>query len=472
MAKSIYRVWTDIFDADTWIKVSSPEVLRADYSQAREVKAPIKRDGAWFWIGYASAPATWIDSWKNYENLKSAAQKLLEIQTNKNADLTSASSYWNEIKKDWTPFGGARDASATNVGTFTDKDFQLMSPWDQASIRQSRESAAEAHLQGLSQERKSREAIGWTALQNVSDIYGKQQQAIRDARSESDKAIENKSKLWIALSVWDYKNLGVWISDINIPWVTGKDIVEAIRGNEWARWDYNIKGWSDETWVFQYQPSTWNGYSQEYIKAHPEEFKGKSIWVLPMTPANQENVTAWKIQTWLDEWRTPAQIFSKWNTWSFTWWENKVWVNSFWVKYNAPAYVEKWLNTLLKNKGITSTLPNNYTASQLNSLAQDTWKTVTELKAMTTDALNTLANEIANDPYLKTANEKWLDIRTKYWISAKDIADILRLKAAWWTAINDYRNELIKAWVDTSALDAAVKLNEPKKVIGVSLTWE
>jgi hypothetical protein len=81
------------------------------------------------------------------------------MQTGQNKDLTDASNVWTGIQRSVGAFGAPQDPNMPSTGQFTDKDFQLMSPADQASVRLSRDAAAQAHLQGISQERTYRQNV-------------------------------------------------------------------------------------------------------------------------------------------------------------------------------------------------------------------------------------------------------------------------------------------------------------------------
>lgn len=84
---------------------------------------------------------------------------------------------------------------------------------------------------------------------------------------------------------------------------------------------------------YQYLPDTWDRTSKAYAKA-----MGIGDDVLEPTPANQEAVTRWQIQQWLDQGRTPDQIASLWNSGR----PNPtglVGVNKYGKPFNAPAYV-------------------------------------------------------------------------------------------------------------------------------------
>lgn len=64
-----------------------------------------------------------------------------------------------------------------------DASLNQLSYADQASLRLSAEAAAQAHLQGINQERKSREDNVGTVLSNLKDIYDLQVKSAQDERS-------------------------------------------------------------------------------------------------------------------------------------------------------------------------------------------------------------------------------------------------------------------------------------------------
>jgi uncharacterized protein YidB (DUF937 family) len=91
------------------------------------------------------------------------------------------------------------------------------------------------------------------------------------------------------------------------------------------------------TGAYQYQKSTWNGFSKEIL----------GVDNAPMTPENQNAVTYGMVKKWKDSGLGPAQIAAKWNSGSENGWENKVGtttINGQQIQYNTPKYVQDVVN--------------------------------------------------------------------------------------------------------------------------------
>ncbi len=141
---------------------------------------PVSRDGTGF-----SVQKSPLDSWKDYQGLKEAATKVIDMQQKRGEDLREPKAYWDELRRDTTSFGAERAPEATTVGVFDDPAFRELSPADQASIRLSRRGAADAHIGAIEDERQYRERVAGTALDNIRDIYGMMQD---DVRTEQEQA--------------------------------------------------------------------------------------------------------------------------------------------------------------------------------------------------------------------------------------------------------------------------------------------
>lgn len=115
------------------------------------------------------------------------------------------------------------------------------------------------------------------------------------------------------------------------PATDSEKIRQAIRQTE-SGGDYTVKGASGEKGAYQFMPSTWNQFSNEYNQ-------GKGA--LEQTPENEEAVVEHKINQWIDEGLSPQEIAAKWNSGSHKNWENKRGTNRHGVKYDVPEYVNK-----------------------------------------------------------------------------------------------------------------------------------
>lgn len=135
---------------------------------------------------------------------------------------------------------------------------------------------------------------------------------------------------------------------------TVDQIAETIKQLEGG--DYNARGASGELGAYQFMPNTWTKWSQEYLQG-----TGQAPQSLAPTQDNQDAVAKFKIQQLLSQGNTPEQIASIWNSGSPNP-AGKVGTNSKGVKYNTPAYVERFKSVLSKTLGSAN--------SDVNALAQ------------------------------------------------------------------------------------------------------
>lgn len=108
---------------------------------------------------------------------------------------------------------------------------------------------------------------------------------------------------------------------------------------------YKAKGGSGENGRHQYMPGTWKNYSEQYAKAI---LGGVPKGGIPQTPENQELVTKFKMQQFLNMGYTPQQIAATWNSGKPNGWEGKRGYNDKGQYYDVPAYVNKFLGNYKK----------------------------------------------------------------------------------------------------------------------------
>lgn len=112
-------------------------------------------------------------------------------------------------------------------------------------------------------------------------------------------------------------------------------IADTISGKEsGGKYDIQEHGGGPSYGKYQYLPETWDRTSKAFAKE-----KGLGDGPLEATPANQEAVTRWQIQKWLDEGYNPSEIASLWNSGRPDP-TGLVGTNKYGKPYNAPAYVE------------------------------------------------------------------------------------------------------------------------------------
>ena len=120
---------------------------------------------------------------------------------------------------------------------------------------------------------------------------------------------------------------------------TVDQIAEAIRTIE-SNNNYDISGASGEFGAYQFMPGTWKAWTDEYLQA-----TGQPPGVLPLTKENQDAVAKFKIGQLVQQGNSAQEIASIWNSGGPTF-EGKVGVNKFGVKFDVPAYVNKFSNAL------------------------------------------------------------------------------------------------------------------------------
>ncbi len=188
-----------------------------------------------------------------------------------------------------------------------------------------------------------------------------------------------------SLATWDAnKNAFVPVNTSqqdNIT-ATAEQIAAAFRQKESGN-NYNAKGESGEFGAYQFMPSTWRKWSQEYLQA-----TGQAPQSLAPTQANQDAVATFKIQQWLNQGYNVAQIASMWNSGSPDP-TGKVGKNKYGVAYNTPEYVKQFMNVLSQMSG-SSTAPRLPKASQ--------------------ERVDTFADKFRGEPITKQYNE----VQNKY----------------------------------------------------------
>lgn len=184
-------------------------------------------------------------------------------------------------------------------------------------------------------------------IQEKDKLAQQYEQSIKllNAQSRADKDLA-KYKAGLETGKYDYEFYNDMIDNGMSSGIkaTADQIANSIRIIE-SGGNYDAQGASGESGAYQYMPRTWKSYSTEYAKAN-----NLGNGPLEMTPENQDAVTKYKIQQWLDEGLTPEQIASKWNSGSPDW-VGKVGTNKSGVSYDVPGYVKKFINNLQSSTG-------------------------------------------------------------------------------------------------------------------------
>ncbi|MFH1052745.1 MAG: hypothetical protein V1779_17635 [bacterium] len=155
-------------------------------------------------------------------------------------------------------------------------------------------------------------------------------------------------------SLFDLKQQGLTLDQngnivFDLSNATVSDIADTIKQIE-SNGNYTSKGASGEYGAYQFMPKTWQSWSQQFVSETLGIPIKEQTGILDATPENQDAVAEWKIQQWVEQGYTPEQIASMWNSGTPNW-EGKVGTNNQGVKYDVPAYVDRFKNTLSKNLG-------------------------------------------------------------------------------------------------------------------------
>ena len=313
---------------------------------------------------YVSTPHT---NFRKNQKFIDIIKEAIKKKQGYNKDIQSAKTYWRTQQRD--PI------------TFTNEKLRLLSPAEQQAIRERRYATAGANLQGLREEEKYREAGMGDILSGVADIQNAKYKDSVEAR----QALASKISALRALDGTGYKlDNGSITRDYS--GTTAKQLAAAIKRAE-SGGNYSSGGGSGESGAYQYRPDTWEQYTKEYttdVLGAPQS--------LTMTPENQDKVTEYKIQKWLDAGYTPQQIASMWNAGEGrpdAYAQNFRGVNDFGVKYDTPAYVERVMRFLDTNKGQQKHV--TWTPSAIRALAQKIGKKSSELLNYSDDKLDELA---------------------------------------------------------------------------------
>lgn len=114
---------------------------------------------------------------------------------------------------------------------------------------------------------------------------------------------------------------------------TASNIANAIKTVE-SGGNYNARGASGEVGAYQFMPSVWKQWAKEFLgdaNAQP-------------TPQNQDKVAQAKIESLLQQGKTPEQIALIWNAGTAV---RRSGVNKYGVKYDSGAYADKVIKQLM-----------------------------------------------------------------------------------------------------------------------------
>ena len=125
----------------------------------------------------------------------------------------------------------------------------------------------------------------------------------------------------------------------DVSGATTEQIARTIRQIESGE-NYEARGASGEFGAYQFMPATWEQWSSEYLQSI-----GEAPQSLDQSQENQDAVAEFKINQLQNQGFNPLEIASIWNSGKSDWVGN-VGTNSQGVKFNVPAYVSRFRNTL------------------------------------------------------------------------------------------------------------------------------
>lgn len=109
-------------------------------------------------------------------------------------------------------------------------------------------------------------------------------------------------------------------------------ITKAIEKNEGMNGKCDKKGLSGEIGCYQYMPGTWEGDSKKHLG-----------YVARPSFINQQYVTAYKVQEWLNQGKTEYQIGLLYNGGEV---KAKKGTNKWGVRYDSGAYAKKLVTNI------------------------------------------------------------------------------------------------------------------------------
>ena len=359
----------------------------------------------------------------NHAKFLKMAEKIINKSANIQQPLSAQKTFWRTLQRDTTPFGGVVDPALKNAGFFSDKRFRELSPADQASIRASRENAANAHLRGINDIERQRGIQANDVVRNLSNLINEKRALEQEKQSSRYNELKNKElelriRKLASDNGYNVDNNGNISRDFSNA--TVDQIANAIKSIE-SGGDYNAKGDYDKmgnpqsfgAYQFNKPAGTWNAWSNEYANKVLKKSE-----VLPMTPENQDAVVKFKINQWLRKGYTPQEIAAKWNSGSFS--------------GRVPNYIQKFSNALSKTGAFEAKKGEHtlWTKSQVRKLAENVSdKTSSELwNNYTDDQLDALQRQVNNNIALSLSKQVKPAFLFQLGIDKEDLQAIISMK--------------------------------------------
>lgn len=256
-----------------WTKFNKREDEKnVAYAQEKWI---ISRDKDWYII-YRDPTKSWssidpekvitwssLNDWQNSSRMLEDLQKLIKRKEEILQPTTEEEAMWRWMIKDTTPFWATRDntfyETVPRWASFDNANFRELSPEDQASVRASRDAAAEAHLKSIANEREyiwdSAASTIKSLAESINAKIELEAAKIKAAAAAAEKSIfSNSDKKSIAVELWLPIETVTSLSDDDLSdlyAMANSDVVKTIKtlpvGDNQKR---AIIDWyiSDQTW--------------------------------------------------------------------------------------------------------------------------------------------------------------------------------------------------------------------------------
>jgi hypothetical protein len=319
-----------------------------------------------------------LEQWKNNTQFLESAKDIIRKKQKMNEDIQGAKQYWNTVYRDTSSFGTPNVNQVP--GAFTDESYRQMSPEQQAGVRASRMSAAQAHLEGLGTEERFRDVASQDTIKFIEDMITEKDKL---AQSEIDKTYK---MLQIAKA---RQELGVTPTADDLGLDSTKGIGTRIGGS--VSWRHNNPGnikfgdFAKKYGAIQGQAATDGGY----FAVFPDLETGQRAMADLLKSNSYKNLTL-------------EQAMRRWSGNGYGadvigWGKN-----TLMSMFTSPDAMKELTTAMIKREGwkegqtlSTSTTHKFWTEAQIRSLAVDTGKTFAELNAMTDDQLTQTIRQTA-----------------------------------------------------------------------------
>jgi hypothetical protein len=169
-----------------------------------------------------------LDKFKNQTQFIDAVKDIIGRRQKIQQPLSEAKDYWRSLQgaTGTSAFGsiaerGGDPATSDILSSagFKDKDFRLLDPSDQASIRAARFGAAQAHLQGIAEEEAYRGTRVEDMIKAITDQFAEKDKMSEEENDKTEELLnilKKKKDLGLPISDSDYEGMGYSAIDSRI----------------------------------------------------------------------------------------------------------------------------------------------------------------------------------------------------------------------------------------------------------------